>query len=72
MVKNTGSQNCNNLYYFTQLPMSFYILNPRVNEVKIKLKNTNLCTFCKILDESIEQLFFDCPVTQSVILYFEP
>ena len=31
---------------------------------KIKLKNTNLCTFCKIHDETIEHLFFDCPVTQ--------
>jgi hypothetical protein len=31
---------------------------------KIKLKNTNLCTFCKIHDEAIEHLFFDCPVTQ--------
>ena len=31
---------------------------------KIKLKNTNFCTFCKIHDETIEHLFFDCPVTQ--------
>jgi hypothetical protein len=30
---------------------------------KIKLKNTNLCTFWKIHDETIEHLFFDCPVT---------
>ena len=34
---------------------------------KIKLKNTNLCTFCKIHDETIEHLFFDCPVTQSFL-----
>ena len=31
---------------------------------KIKLKNTNLCTFCIIQDENIAHLFFDCPVTQ--------
>ena len=31
---------------------------------KIKFKNTNLCTFCKIHVETIEHLFFDCPVTQ--------
>jgi hypothetical protein len=35
-----------------------------VGEGIIKLKNTNLCTFCKIHFENIEHLFFDCPVTQ--------
>ena len=40
-------------------PIPFYI--------NIKLKNTNLCTFCKIHDETIEHLFFDCPVTQSFL-----
>ena len=30
---------------------------------KIKLKDTHLCTICKANDETIEYLFFDCPVT---------
>ena len=35
-----------------------------IGEGIIKLKNTNLCIFCKIHLENIEHLFFDCPVTQ--------
>jgi hypothetical protein len=30
---------------------------------KIKLKDTHLCTFCKANDETIEHLFFDCPIS---------
>ena len=36
---------------------------------KIKLKNTNLCTFCKIHDETIEHLFFDV-TTKFMICYW--
>ena len=34
---------------------------------EIKLKNANLCAFCKINDETIEHQFFDCPVKQSFL-----
>jgi hypothetical protein len=30
---------------------------------KIKLKDTHLCTSCKANNETIEHLFFDCPIT---------
>ena len=30
---------------------------------KIKLKDTKLCTFCKLGEETIEHLFFECPIT---------
>jgi hypothetical protein len=30
---------------------------------KTKLKDTHLCSFCKANDETIEHLFFDCPIT---------
>lgn len=29
---------------------------------KIKIKDTNLCTFCKIQEETIEHLFYECPL----------
>ena len=45
---------------------------------KIKLTNTNLCTFCNSQEETLEHLFFDCPevlqfwtaFTQQLRLYY--
>ena len=30
---------------------------------KIELKDSKMCTFCKLGEETIEHLFFECPIT---------
>ena len=37
---------------------------------KIRLKDTKLCTFCKSCDETVEHLFYDCPVTKNFLKQF--
>lgn len=37
---------------------------------KIKIKDTQLCTFCHVDEETIEHLFYDCPVTNQFWLSF--
>ena len=51
----------------TELMLYVVLTMPTLNKAYllfIYLFITNLCTFCKIHDETIEHLFFDCPVTQ--------
>lgn len=33
---------------------------------KVKLKNSKLCTFCKVSDEIMEHLFYECPITHFI------
>ena len=61
-LKNTMSVKSS-----TELMLYVVLTMPTLNKAYllfIYLFITNLCTFCKIHDETIEHLFFDCPVTQ--------
>ena len=60
LVKNSHLQNFQFKLLHRIIPNNSFLY-------KIKLKNTNLCTFCKIHNETIEHLFFDCPVKQSFL-----
>ena len=64
MIKKINKED--NLWKSSPHPIYDFIPNNSFLH-KIKLKNTNLCTFCKIHNETIEHLFFDCPVTQSFL-----
>ena len=61
-LKNTMSVKSS-----TELMLYVVLTMPTLNKAYllfIYLFITNLCTFCKIHDETIEHLFFDCPVMQ--------